>query len=136
MRRIQNGYNNIAYHNKSHAADVCQSAYFWIEGEFQEKANLTDLDLTSILIATSVHDFEHFAVNNVYLTETKHELALRYNDISILENHHIAASSKIMLANGTNIFENFTKEDYKEIKKKMITMVLATDMAKHFSDVP
>ncbi len=33
------------------------------------------------------------------------------------------------------IFENFAKDEYKEIRKKMVEMVLATDMAKHFTDI-
>jgi len=77
----------------------------------QDKCKLTDQDLVSIIVATSVHDFEHFGVNNAYLTESKHDLALRYNDISVLENHHIGAASKLMNTEGMRIFENFTKEE-------------------------
>ncbi len=97
IRTIQAGYKNVSYHNKTHATDVCQNSYYYcIDCEFKDKAQLSDLDMCSIIVATSCHDFEHFGVNNAYLTETKHELTLRYNDISVLENHHVAASQKIM----------------------------------------
>ena len=62
-------------------------------------------------------------------------MALRYNDISILENHHIGAASKVMIQEETALFENFSTEEFKEVRKKMIEMVLATDMAKHFTDI-
>ncbi len=126
----------MAYHNKTHAADVCQNSYYFcMDCEFKEKSKLTDQDMVAIIVATCCHDFEHFGVNNAFLTESKHDLALRYNDISVLESHHIAASSKIMNTDGTSILENYSKEDYKEIRKKMIDMILATDMAKHFTDI-
>jgi hypothetical protein len=34
-----------------------------------------------------------------------------------------------------NILKNFTKEDHKAIRERMIGMVLATDMATHFADI-
>lgn len=41
-----------------------------------------------------------------------------------------------MLSNpDTNIFENFSKEDYKSIREKILANVLATDMSNHFADV-
>lgn len=106
-----------------------------MDGGLHERVNFTDLDLASIFIATCVHDFQHFGVNNAYLVESKHELALWYNDISVLENHHIGASFKLMVKEETAIFENFSTEHFKEIWKKMIEMVLATDMQKHFTDI-
>jgi hypothetical protein len=66
---------------------------------------------------------------------TNHEIALRYNDISVLENHHIGSSSIVMNQQEYNIFEDLKEEDQKEIRKRMIHMVLSTDMIKHFADL-
>lgn len=65
MRRVHNSYNNVTYHNKTHAADVCQNAYYFcMSCEFLEKSQMTDLEQTAMLVATSCHDLGHFGVNN------------------------------------------------------------------------
>ena len=60
-------------------------------------------------------------------------LALKYNDKSVLENHHVAASFQILQGDKFNIFSNFSRDDYNKIRGMMISMVLSTDMAFHFS---
>lgn len=136
MTKVQGGYNNVSYHNKTHATDVCQNCYYFcMDCEFKDKAKLTDIDMAAIIVATSCHDYEHFGFNNAYLIETQHEIAIRYNDISVLESHHIGSAFRDMKMEGCGILDNFSKEDRKEIRKKMIDMVLATDMAKHFDDI-
>jgi hypothetical protein len=81
IAKIQSQYKDIAYHNKTHGADVCQTVYYYIETcQYKLRAHLDDLEICSIVLAGSCHDFEHPGFNNVYLVETKHSLALRYND--------------------------------------------------------
>lgn len=93
MKRIQAGYKSVAYHNKTHGMDVCQSYYyFMMDGGLMDLCKFNSSDLAAAFIATSCHDFEHSGCNNQFLIETKNSLALQYNDISVLENHHIAAS--------------------------------------------
>ncbi|KAJ8319894.1 hypothetical protein KUTeg_001481 [Tegillarca granosa] len=59
------------------------------------------------------------------------ELALRYNDISPLENHHCSVAFEILEKKHCNLFRNLTKDDYKRLREGMIRCILATDMAKH-----
>ncbi len=61
--------------------------------DLKEVINMDELDLASLIIATTVHDFEHFGYNNQFLIETRHEWATTYNDVSVCENHHVAAAS-------------------------------------------
>jgi hypothetical protein len=52
-----------------------------------------------------------------------------YNDISVLENHHIALGFSIMQSsNDYNIIANWSRDDQKFFRKLAITCVLATDM--------
>ena len=88
-----------------------------------------------MIIGGCCHDHEHFGVNNVFLTETRHEWAIRYNDVSVLESHHVASSFKILQDPTFNCLKNFSKDDYKRIRGKMIACVLATDMSRHFADI-
>jgi len=44
-----------------------------------EKSKIDNVELMSIIIAGACHDYEHPGFNNVFLVESKHEIALRYN---------------------------------------------------------
>ncbi len=56
-------------------------------------------------------------------------------DKSVLENHHVSSVFSILNHEAYNIFSQFTKEDYKIIRERIVTIVLATDMSHHFSDI-
>ena len=71
----------------------------------------------------------------MYLINTKDTLALRYNDISVLESHHIASASALMKLEKYNIFSKLAPDDAAGIRQRMVHMVLSTDMSKHFSDL-
>ena len=47
-------------------------------------------------LAAAVHDTDHPGYSNVFLINTKNKMALRYNDKSVLENHHVALAFDIM----------------------------------------
>lgn len=134
ITHIQNRYYDIAYHNKSHGTDVCRLAYYYaIKRNFMEEAKLSELDLCTLIISGAIHDFEHLGWNNAFLIETQHDWAITYNDISVCENHHVAAAFKIMKDTpGCNIYENLNANDFKEMRKKMTKIVISTDMALHF----
>lgn len=59
------------------------------------------------------------------------DLALMYNDESVLENHHLAVAFKLLQADERNIFSHLTAKQMKTLRKMVIDMVLATDMSKH-----
>ena len=58
---------------------------------------MSDMEAAVLLISSMVHDTDHPGVNNLYLVATRDRLALRYNDKSVLENHHIAVAFNTML---------------------------------------
>lgn len=60
-------------------------------------------------------------------------MALKYNDKSVLENHHVSASFYILQSDKNNICSSFNRDEYKQIRERIISMVLSTDMAHHFS---
>ncbi|KTF75809.1 hypothetical protein cypCar_00050402 [Cyprinus carpio] len=66
-----------------------------------------------------------------YQINARTELAVRYNDISPLENHHCAVAFQIFSQPDCNIFANFDPEAFKQIRQGTITLILATDMARH-----
>jgi hypothetical protein len=82
------------------------------------------------------HDYKHGGLNNNFLRLTKDKLAIRYNDISILENMHISQTFKLINTNKEcNIFLGVDNATYEKMRKKMIACVLSTDMTYHSKHV-
>lgn len=82
-----------------------------------------------------MHDVGHVGRTNHFLVNTQHDLALKYNDQSVLENMHIATALEIAKDASCNIFEHFSHADKKEVRSVWITMILGTDMAHHVRGV-
>jgi len=97
---------------------------------------LDNLEQMSCLISAALHDFEHPGVNSVFLVNMNDEKATRHNDVSVLENHHLAASFQIMArATDCNWAVNMNTTDYQRMRHLVIQTVLTTDMTKHFSEL-
>uniref|UniRef100_A0A3Q3WLN8 Phosphodiesterase n=1 Tax=Mola mola TaxID=94237 RepID=A0A3Q3WLN8_MOLML len=123
---------NVAYHNSLHAADVTQSTHVLLSTPALD-AVFTDLEILAALFAAAIHDVDHPGVSNQFLINTNSELALMYNDESVLENHHLAVGFKLLHEDNCDIFQNLSKRQRQSLRKLVIDMVLATDMSKHMS---
>jgi hypothetical protein len=124
------------YHNATHAADVTQTVhYIMYPANASEVCTFTNIDVAASYIAAAAHDVGHPGRNNNFLINSDDKLAIRYNDKSVLESYHTAALFKITLEKDKNIFESFSREDYSNIRKKIVSMILATDVSRHFSDL-
>jgi len=132
LTRIDLGYDkNNAYHNALHAADVCANVdYFLRQPNFNRL--LSPVDILSALIASLMHDMGHPGLNNTFLEATKHELAITYNDVSVLENHHVASAFKLLKQKDCDWTKALSQDDYKDMRETVIQMVLGTDMRAHF----
>lgn len=124
-------YKNNPYHNAGHASDVLHSVIYFIMNSFlQDK--ISSLDLLSIILAALGHDVGHPGVTNRFLINNKEDLALQYNDISVLENMHCSTIFSIMKVTGCNILDTLERSDWFTVRSLVVSMVLGTDMAKHF----
>ncbi|XP_059948155.1 cAMP-specific 3',5'-cyclic phosphodiesterase 4C [Mesoplodon densirostris] len=125
-------HNDVAYHNSLHAADVAQSTHVLLATPALE-AVFTDLEVLAAIFASAIHDVDHPGVSNQFLINTNSELALMYNDTSMLENHHLAVGFKLLQAENCDIFQNLTTKQRLSLRRMVIDMVLATDMSKHMN---
>uniref|UniRef100_A0A2K6AFH8 Phosphodiesterase n=1 Tax=Mandrillus leucophaeus TaxID=9568 RepID=A0A2K6AFH8_MANLE len=123
---------DVAYHNSLHAADVAQSTHVLLATPALE-AVFTDLEILAALFASAIHDVDHPGVSNQFLINTNSELALMYNDASVLENHHLAVGFKLLQAKNCDIFQNLSTKQRLSLRRMVIDMVLATDMSKHMN---
>ncbi|XP_018571039.1 cAMP-specific 3',5'-cyclic phosphodiesterase, isoforms N/G isoform X2 [Anoplophora glabripennis] len=120
------------FHNSLHAADVTQSTHVLLNTPALESV-FTPLEVTAALFAACIHDVDHPGLTNQFLINSSSELALMYNDESVLENHHLAVAFKLLSNEGCDIFCNMTKKQRQTLRKMVIDMVLSTDMSKHMS---
>ncbi|XP_061831914.1 3',5'-cyclic-AMP phosphodiesterase 4C-like isoform X3 [Nerophis lumbriciformis] len=133
MMTLEDHYRaDVAYHNNIHAADVVQSTHVLLSTPALE-AVFTDLEIMAVLFASAIHDVDHPGVTNQFLVNTSSELALMYNDASVLENHHLAVGFKLLQGDDCDIFQNLSKKQRDSLRKMVIDMVLATDMSKHMN---
>ncbi|XP_039671000.1 cAMP-specific 3',5'-cyclic phosphodiesterase 4D isoform X3 [Perca fluviatilis] len=133
MMTLEDHYHaDVAYHNNIHAADVVQSTHVLLSTPALE-AVFTDLEILAALFASAIHDVDHPGVSNQFLINTNSELALMYNDSSVLENHHLAVGFKLLQEENCDMFQNLSKKQRQSLRKMVIDMVLATDMYKHMN---
>ncbi|ESO85441.1 hypothetical protein LOTGIDRAFT_183841 [Lottia gigantea] len=127
---VQENYRNNPFHNFRHCFCVTQMMYGMIHlcklWEF-----VTREDLGILMTAAVCHDLDHPGYNNTYQINARTDLAIRYNDISPLENHHCAVATQILSNAECNIFSNVDKDRFKRIRSGITMLILATDMARH-----
>jgi len=92
---------------------------------------LNELEQFALLVASTAHDLGHPGVNNGFLSEVGHELAMQYNDRSPLENMHCAKLYSVVGTPDCNVFANLTREQYREVRKYCIETILHSDMMGH-----
>jgi len=127
------GYvKSVPYHNWFHAIDVTHGVYRLLR-VYACEAYLNNYERYALLVSAICHDVGHPGLNNTFLIETAHELALRYNDKSPLENMHCARLFEYVSNPKCNIFVSLSKSQYQEVRKICIDAILHTDNAHHFA---
>jgi hypothetical protein len=137
LRTVSDNYKiTTLYHNSLHGADVTQSLMiFFLNSNSEEICETTVLDLLGMIISAMGHDLGHPGLNNGYHINASTELGLTYNDHSCLENFHTSYLFRILRKEENNIFEKFSVQNYKTIRKRMISQIIATDMAYHGENI-
>mmetsp|Transcript_40024 Transcript_40024/g.51577 ORF Transcript_40024/g.51577 Transcript_40024/m.51577 type:complete len:878 (+) Transcript_40024:28-2661(+) len=119
------------YHNSTHGADVALTV-----GQFLENAMLGDtitgLQAFALLTGAICHDYRHPGLNNAYLIKTQNNMAVTYNDSSVLENFHCAEATRLMAQEKFNILSGVEKDIAKSFRSSFIKVILATDLAHAF----
>ena len=134
---IEEGYHKSnTYHNATHAADVVQSYYYFLSTcQAIQICHLPDWDIAVALFSAAIHDYDHPGLNNLFLINSSNTLAMTYNDRSVLENHHVSSALRLLQEEKHNFLDRVGKDDRKKFRMKAISLVLATDFARHFSDL-
>ena len=157
LQAVGAGYLQQPYHNALHGADVAQTMYYFLSTAGLSEA-IPPEAVVAAVIAACAHDVVrvrrdfasscclglalndaccvdwqgHLGVSNAFLVATKHPLAIRYNDKSVLENMHAATTFDIMRKPENDIFAKYAPELRQHMRTLIVKMILGTDNAKHF----
>lgn len=136
LRTVEADYLPNPYHNNTHAADVLQTLHTMLQLGGKDYAS-SPLDVFSILVASVIHDVKHPGLNNNFQINTHSELAVQFNDVSVLENNSVTWLFKKLLGQSRDftidIFSGLSDEQFSKMRTIIIKSVLETDMTHHFS---
>lgn len=120
------------YHNVVHLVDVLQTCAAFL-GEIGAVSIVSETDVLSLFLAALVHDIGHPGLSNAYQVHAETPLALRYNDMSVLEHHHCALAFELFQDPKSNIFFDVPSTLRIAVRKSIINLILSTDMTAHFT---
>ena len=146
LRAVEADYKDNPYHNATHAADVVQTLHCLIQ--MASPGSFGKDEIFSILLSAVVHDVKHPGMNNAFQVNAQTNLALVYNDKSVLENQHAAHAFMLMLRQtpedesetedqqeDLNFLSNVDAKVFATVRSRVVEAVLATDMSTHFGKV-
>ena len=125
---ICENYKKNHFHNFQHAVNVLQMTYMLLYKTNIIKKLKPNI-IFAILISALSHDVDHPGNTNSYEINSMSKYAKIYNDISVLENHHCTLTFQILEESG--MLKCFKDDQFREIRKTIISCILGTDMSKH-----
>jgi cAMP-specific phosphodiesterase 4 len=93
------------------------------------------LETFTVLFAAAIHDVGHLGLNNQFLVQTKHDLAVLYHDESVMENHHLAVAFRLLLGEDCNMLSNLAEDEQRQVKRNAVRLVLATDITREVNNL-
>ena len=128
FRLVENGYHSTnPYHTALHAADVTQAIYVFVSQQ-RIARHLTRLELLAVLTAAVCHDLDHPGVNEKFLVSTGSHLAVLYDNVSVLENHHWRSAIACFVESG--LVKYITEGQFGDFTDLVRSLVLATDISR------
>jgi len=127
VRRL---YRDNPFHSWFHAFAVYQMCYYQLFIS-KQSARLRFIDILGLLVAALSHDIDHPGYTNSFLVSTEDDLALRYNDVSVLENYHASCACELLRGVDTNVGSGVKKSSQQALRRIIIKCILDTDMTHH-----
>eukprot|EP00002_Diphylleia_rotans_P024446 TRINITY_DN4827_c0_g1_i1.p1 TRINITY_DN4827_c0_g1~~TRINITY_DN4827_c0_g1_i1.p1 ORF type:complete len:586 (+),score=106.82 TRINITY_DN4827_c0_g1_i1:68-1825(+) len=134
LKVVKGSYHGNPYHNFEHAIDVTMNVYGFLCLPTVSR-HLQRLDFLALMVSAIVHDIDHRGCNNAFEVNTCSALALKYNDISVLENHHVSFLFTLFRYPEYNIISAMSMDEYREVRRIIIKSILATDMVSHYESL-
>jgi hypothetical protein len=127
---VRKGYCSNPYHNFRHGFDVLQVVFALCCGVGVRQLRPLEV-LACFITALCVH-IDHGGVSDQFLVKTRSPLAQLYNDRSVNENHHCTFVWKLLSHPDCNILSGLSQDQWREVRKMVVSCFLGTDMSRHF----
>lgn len=129
--QIDKLYQKQPYHNAKHGTLVAHTMSLLCRtlGLFRE---MNALGVGSCLVAGLCHDVGHPGRNNNFFVSEMSAVSILFNDASVLENFHSALTFRVLSDNTCDLFALLSDAEAREVRSKIIDLILATDMRTHF----
>lgn len=125
---VERGYHDInPYHTSLHATDVTQAISVFCHQPALSK-HITKLELLATMVAAVGHDLDHPGVNEKFLVSTGSHLAILYDNVSVLENHHWRSAVACFTESGLS--KCLSDSEFVEFTDLVRSLVLATDISR------
>mmetsp|Transcript_4008 Transcript_4008/g.9349 ORF Transcript_4008/g.9349 Transcript_4008/m.9349 type:complete len:876 (-) Transcript_4008:147-2774(-) len=148
LGRLEGSYKDNPYHSHIHGADMCNSFMFLAtRSGLLRHGDVPGFSRAAYIIAALGHDVGHFGKNNLFLINARHELAVTYNDRSVLENFHAASLARLLEEvppkpgeapsqdSSGKLLATLSTEQLNKVRLLMIQLILSTDAQKHLEDL-
>jgi len=116
------------YHTWVHAIDVTHCVYFFLT-RCQIDKHFSREDCVCLLTAALGHDYGHVGVANGYLINTRHELAIKYQNQAVQENMH--ADMTCYMLEKHKFLHKMNPVAAENFNKMAHGAILCTDMGGH-----
>merc|ERR1711879_501444 len=113
--------DEVLYHNAGHGCDTMCTQYYLIKKSDYFKT-YTDLDIFASLIAAAAHDVGHDGFTNGFHIRTYSDLAVLYNDRSVLENHHASLGWRLLEKH--QVLNSLSKDDRSRFRNVFTKCIL------------
>lgn len=130
VKSISAAYRQAGFHNFMHAVDTLQ-AMRWQCSQPPWDKNLQHYQHFALLIAAVAVDVGHPGFDNAFLVDSGDPIASCYNDMSPLENMHSSKLFEILKKDGHNVLGHIPSEEFREMRRLTIDLILHTDKYCH-----
>ncbi|KAL7065954.1 3', 5'-cyclic nucleotide phosphodiesterase domain-containing protein [Cryptosporidium serpentis] len=137
IREVNIRYLNNKYHNELHGANVCHHTVCLTKATGLWN-HLDTVERLAIVIAALGHDVGHVGRTSSFLVNSRHMLAINYNDRSVLEMFHASLTFRIIYyydGGAADFIQNWDADVHKDFRRMVIEFILETDMHRHFECV-
>ena len=129
---VKSQYTDVPFHNFNHVYTVLQMCYLILKGStLVQKIVSTPVARFALLMSALCHDMNHPGNNNDFEIKSESELAILYNDISVLKNLHCSSMFETLRRHNLHKFMDSNRGEWRDFRDIATTAILSTDMSQH-----